>query len=137
MIILELKEPRKFKVGEIIHLKINHIYNTSPGSWKLIADDVTPLPGAEPTGFGCHICGRIDPAKPDGSLPDGWTKKDYEQGSCFICPEDQGAAVCRVCGCTDEHGCETDDGPCSWVEPDLCSACALPLVRNSMQKSEG
>jgi hypothetical protein len=29
--------------------------------------------------------------------------------------------VCRVCGCTEEHACE---GGCSWVEPDLCSACA-------------
>jgi hypothetical protein len=28
---------------------------------------------------------------------------------------------CRVCGCTDDHACE---GGCSWVEPDLCSACA-------------
>jgi hypothetical protein len=28
--------------------------------------------------------------------------------------------VCRVCGCTDEEACE---GGCSWVEPDLCSAC--------------
>ena len=28
---------------------------------------------------------------------------------------------CRVCGCTDEHACE---GGCTWVEEDLCSACA-------------
>lgn len=28
---------------------------------------------------------------------------------------------CRVCGCTDEHGC--DEG-CCWVEEDLCSQCA-------------
>ncbi len=28
--------------------------------------------------------------------------------------------VCRVCGCTDEEGCE---GGCQWVEPDLCSQC--------------
>lgn len=27
---------------------------------------------------------------------------------------------CRVCGCTDDIAC--DEG-CSWVEPDLCSAC--------------
>ena len=30
------------------------------------------------------------------------------------------AGVCRVCGCTDEWGC---DGGCEWVEPDLCSEC--------------
>lgn len=28
--------------------------------------------------------------------------------------------ICRVCGCTDEEGCE---GGCEWVEPDLCSKC--------------
>ena len=31
-----------------------------------------------------------------------------------------GAQVCRDCGCTDEKACE---GGCTWVEPDLCSAC--------------
>lgn len=30
---------------------------------------------------------------------------------------------CRVCGCTDLEPCITDEGPCSWVEKDLCSAC--------------
>ena len=29
---------------------------------------------------------------------------------------------CRECGCTDDHAC---DPPCSWAEPDLCSACVL------------
>ena len=29
-------------------------------------------------------------------------------------------AVCRVCGCSWFDPC---DPPCSWVEPDLCSAC--------------
>jgi hypothetical protein len=29
--------------------------------------------------------------------------------------------VCRECGCSERDPC--DDG-CSWVEPDLCSACA-------------
>ncbi len=30
---------------------------------------------------------------------------------------------CRVCGCDDEHACQTPEGPCHWVEPNLCSAC--------------
>lgn len=30
-------------------------------------------------------------------------------------------SICRVCGCTENNACE---GGCSWVEPDLCSACA-------------
>ncbi len=29
-------------------------------------------------------------------------------------------AVCRSCGCTDNNACFP---ACSWVEPDLCSAC--------------
>jgi len=36
--------------------------------------------------------------------------------------------VCRVCGCTDQHGCMVwlsgVGTPCCWVEPDLCSKCA-------------
>jgi hypothetical protein len=31
---------------------------------------------------------------------------------------------CRRCGCTDDRACQTEDGPCFWVEDDLCSACA-------------
>lgn len=31
---------------------------------------------------------------------------------------------CRVCGCTETTPCQTPDGPCYWVEPDLCSSCA-------------
>lgn len=31
--------------------------------------------------------------------------------------------MCRVCGCTDHAACLTEDGPCSLVEEDLCSAC--------------
>ncbi len=35
-------------------------------------------------------------------------------------------AACRVCGCTDEHACDTGYGiPCSWLEQDLCSNCAV------------
>lgn len=30
---------------------------------------------------------------------------------------------CRVCGCSDFDACMTDDGPCWWVEEDLCSGC--------------
>lgn len=36
------------------------------------------------------------------------------------------AGVCQVCGCTDDDCSECVErtgGPCSWVEPSLCSAC--------------
>lgn len=32
------------------------------------------------------------------------------------------APTCRVCGCTDEYGCDVG---CYWIEPDLCSSCAV------------
>jgi myosin heavy subunit len=35
----------------------------------------------------------------------------------------QKVRTCRVCGCTDDNACP---GGCSWVEDDLCSACADP-----------
>ena len=37
-----------------------------------------------------------------------------------------GAGECRVCGCTDYdcHACiERTGEPCTWIAPDLCSAC--------------
>jgi len=30
---------------------------------------------------------------------------------------------CRICGCTETTPCSTPQGPCAWVEPDLCSGC--------------
>ncbi len=38
--------------------------------------------------------------------------------------ENQAIRRCRVCGCCDYQACMTEDGPCHWVEPDLCSGCA-------------
>lgn len=37
--------------------------------------------------------------------------------------------ACARCGCTEDHPCATDAGPCAWVLPPsdvdgLCSACA-------------
>lgn len=31
--------------------------------------------------------------------------------------------ACRVCGCTEDSACFTDEGPCGWAEADLCTAC--------------
>jgi hypothetical protein len=28
---------------------------------------------------------------------------------------------CIVCGCTDANACMTEEGPCYWIGPDLCS----------------
>lgn len=114
------------KAGTVVHLRILENTMTSPGRWRITAQDITPLEGAEPTGYACGICGVIEAAKPDGSLPEGWIEKKYEQGSMFICRDGgcQDEPVCRVCGCTNESACQTPEGPCRWVEPDLCSACS-------------
>lgn len=45
-------------------------------------------------------------------------------------------ARCRVCGCTDERACVTVEGPCRWIAPDLCSACAVRAVDLTAMKAE-
>jgi len=37
--------------------------------------------------------------------------------------DDELLRVCRVCGCSEFNACVGEDGPCHWVEKDLCSAC--------------
>lgn len=50
--------------------------------------------------------------------------------------------VCRVCGCTDEHACIVEGGPdediittCSWIFPDLCSACCIEVSASPNEKN--
>jgi len=59
--------------------------------------------------------------------------RKYSQGipkrvRCEQCKNQSEAEIkirrCRICGCTDDHACVTEEGPCYWVEQDLCSACA-------------
>ncbi len=124
MITLHFKtQHADIKEGVILHLKVVSIAMKSPGRWHLVVDDVTPLPGAE-AGYICGICGITEPPGPDGLLPAGWIEKQYEQGSKFLCPECVDSQICRVCGCSQYEPCETESGPCHWVEEDLCSACA-------------
>jgi isopentenyldiphosphate isomerase len=47
--------------------------------------------------------------------------------------------TCRVCGCTDEDCsvCIKRTGfACSWVEHDLCSACATPAQEEAARQAE-
>ena len=46
--------------------------------------------------------------------------------------------TCRECGCTDDKPCITKEGPCSWAEKDLCSACVKPksTKKKETQKTE-
>lgn len=45
-----------------------------------------------------------------------------EQAVRLLLPEVFGLSSCRQCGCSDWMSC--DEG-CWWVEPDLCSRCAV------------
>ena len=49
----------------------------------------------------------------------------FKQWGEFIVPYD-GERACRVCGCTECWACTP--GSCSWVEPNLCSACTGQLT---------
>lgn len=35
--------------------------------------------------------------------------------------------VCKVCGCTEDNACMTDEGPCHWAMKNVCSACIIEL----------
>jgi len=124
MIVLKMDKPRTFKLGGVVALRVVAIQERSPGRWDLTVEDVTPLPCADPPFYTCP-CGIGEPAKLDGSLPEGWVLKRFEESpgcGCF-CPSHADMQMCRVCGCTQMDACETPAGPCFWVEPDLCSAC--------------
>lgn len=79
MISLILNKTHAFKVGEILYLKVKSIYMQAPGKWRLEVEDVTPLPGHEPLGYACGVCGVIEAAKPDGSPPEGWELSDPDE----------------------------------------------------------
>jgi len=121
---VQFDKPRAFEGGQVIHLKVVSCFQRSstPARWTLKVEDVTPLPGAEVTGYACWMCGIVEDAKPDGSLPEGWTVKKFEKGTHFVCAERfcQEERMCRICGCTSDRAC---DGSCSWIADDLCSRC--------------
>jgi hypothetical protein len=42
-------------------------------------------------------------------------------------PAEDAPQLCRICACSELDPCWHADGePCSWAEPDLCSACRHP-----------
>lgn len=61
-----------------------------------------------------------------------WPECSGEDGACgdvdrwecwrkYLLERADEEAICRACGCTQDHAC---DGGCYWVEEDLCSHCA-------------
>lgn len=105
--------------GHTLHLMVEETCETEPGVLDVTVKDVTPRPEAELQYF-CEICGVGEEAEPDGSIPEGWTDRKFENGSHLVCDNCKDVQMCRICGCTEEHGCEEG---CHWVADDLCSAC--------------
>lgn len=50
--------------------------------------------------------------------------------------EQKGERACRICGCTDTAACQTEAGPCHWVEPRLCSAPACVIHARAISESD-
>lgn len=51
----------------------------------------------------------------------------------------QAVRACRACGCTDDDcgACiARTSHPCSWVEDDLCSACAVPRALSAARAAQ-
>lgn len=54
---------------------------------------------------------------------DHWPALDIEDAAQLAMRPFAAEQTCEVCGCTDSRACMTDQGPCFWVKPGLCSAC--------------
>lgn len=61
----------------------------------------------------------------------GCSERSYEIVAVEL-TEKQEEAACRICGCTWNNACVTEEGSCWWVEENLCSAC----VADSNDESE-
>jgi hypothetical protein len=59
---------------------------------------------------------------------DHWPALDIEEAALLATRPFAVEQTCEVCGCTDSRACMTDQGPCFWVAPGLCSACAGKML---------
>ncbi len=69
---------------------------------------------------------------PDSVVLRGLMSKEQKMSSAIANAIASTTRRCRICGCTDDdcRQCIEKTGePCYWVEPDLCSACAVELSR--------
>lgn len=92
-----------------------------------VAERASPAPAVE-----CRVCGKPSPETLE-LLADMAAKLAALQSGLdrlLACAGQEAAppaeGKCRSCGCTNWAACQDWDGPCHWVEPDLCSACADP-----------
>jgi hypothetical protein len=121
-LIFNTKKGASVEVGDILHIRIKQI-EESKREWPIwLVDDITPLPEAD-TIYSCDLCGIGTYPLEDGSLPEGWVRKEFPARTLIICTDcNKGAhePYCRVCGCTQHDPCPDN---CYWIEEDLCSTC--------------
>lgn len=73
----------------------------------------------------CEATCCCDPLAPEGA---GSTAAGpSRQGPLTFLPMD--GEACRGCGCTEHNACMTEDGPCGWARPQICTACLEVLGR--------
>lgn len=60
---------------------------------------------------------------PEDEMPVKLRKKIIAKRIKLITTKDS-SRRCRVCGCTHFNPCIDEEGPCYWIEEDLCSSCA-------------
>lgn len=91
-----------------------------------VAERTRPAPAVE-----CRTCGKPSPETLELLADVAAKLAALRSGldrllACARQEDSPAAGTCRSCGCTDWAACQDWDGPCRWVEPDLCSACADP-----------
>lgn len=98
---------KKPKYDEVLDGVRVRVYATRAGYEIVYNDDDIDDPNAN-----VMIYPKVGPAE-------AWATQGRLE---YVAPD---VRACRQCGCTDEKACVDEAGtPCSWVEPDLCSACA-------------
>ena len=63
----------------------------------------------------------VDPDVLEEMEAEAWNEKMEELAEA----SPDGEVHCRVCSCSEHAPCDDHEGSCFWVEPGLCSACAV------------
>jgi hypothetical protein len=70
-----------------------------------------------------EVVGQEDPMRVDIDELVQAVGRAWMMGARVVLNTAEGHRTCRICGCWQEDACESS---CSWVAPDLCSACLDP-----------
>jgi len=138
-------------IGELQEEMWNQVRDTLAGDLNGFLNNLQEHNLAAALAFAERACGLIavdfkllvEEAKAEIPEPKGWAKLNPDgSGKTAVTAKKKRTAkkkagektvngVCRKCGCTEAAACQTDEGPCYWVYPDLCSACATQKQINA------